>query len=211
MSRIDLLIQEYQKLTPFYIRHKEDSLLMKFVNVIVVWFCPDFMTHYTTVIGNTIYLPSAQLEQRDEDTLMRILAHEIVHILDAERWTFPLFWLGYLFPQILALGVFLFPLLGFWALLFLLFLLPLPASFRLYFEARAYAIDVLTASKTQQSSVIIKSAALMASWNYYRMHPSEEAIQDYIMHWLEQAESGRDEILSKVLLVYEMVQEMYEE
>lgn len=183
---------------------------MQFLNIFVIWFCPDFMTHYTTVVGRTIYIPSVKMQTTDEDALMRIIAHEVVHILDSEKWSLPVFISGYLFPQILAAGVLLVPLIGLWALFFLLFLLPLPSGFRLYFESRAYAMDVLTSSKSRQSAVLLHSASLMTSWNYYCMHNSEEVVQDYILHWIEAAENGKDLILSKVLLVYEMVQEMYE-
>ncbi len=210
MSQIDALIQEYQKLTPFRLKYKEESRLMQFLNIFVIWFCPDFMTQYTTVVGHTIYLPSIKMQTTDEEILMRTIAHEVVHILDSERWSLPVFISGYLFPQILAAGIILMPFIGLWALLFLLFLLPLPSGFRLYFESRAYAIDVLTASKSRRSAVLLESSAVMTSWSYYSMHNSEEVVQDYILHWVEKAEHGKDQILSKVLLVYEMVKEMYE-
>ena len=210
MTRLQILIAEFQKISPFTIRFKDESWIMKLLNVFVVWYNPDFMTHYTTILGNSVYLPKRSYTYSEEDRLMRILTHEMVHLLDQKRYSSPLFITGYLFPQIMAIGVLSFPILGYWALCFLIFLLPFPAPFRGYFESRAYAIDVLTAHPEKQVATLRYAAKDLCSWNYYRIHPDEEMMRDSISYWIQTAESGKDPVLTKVLLTYEMVQEMYE-
>ena len=207
MSRLDHLIEELQFVIPFRIRFKDESWEMRLLNIFVFWFCPDFMTHYTTVIGSTIYFPNRSYLEMREERAMQTLAHEVVHMLDAERWSTPLFMAGYLFPQILTLGVFTFPLFGWWSLLFLVFLVPFPAPFRAYFESRAYAMDVLTYPQSQRLMAMRNFAQIFPSWNYYKMLPDAESAESLIWSWVEKAESGEDEMLMRVLLVYEMVQD----
>ena len=107
--------------------------------------------------------------------------------------------------QILAIGVLSFPITGIWALLFLLFLLPIPAPLRFYFESRAYAIDVLTARYRERELVLDKSVEHFGSWDYYLMFPFKDMARNTINYWVEKAEKGEDKILLKVLLLYEMV------
>ena len=59
-------------------------------------------------------------------------------------------------------------------LLFLLFLLPIPAPLRAKYEARAYAIDVLTSLPSQRSDAIERIVDLFEGWDYYRMFPFRE-------------------------------------
>ena len=135
---------ELKRLTPYRIRFKDEAWEMQALYLFVFWFCPDFLTRFTTVIGRTIYFPNRQYLERYPQVATRTLAHEAVHLLDQQRWGKGLFILSYLFPQILSLGVFLFPFMGPFSLLFLLFLAPWPAPFRAHIEARAYAMDYLT-------------------------------------------------------------------
>jgi len=125
---------------------KDDSKFMKLLNFFVGKFNKGFMTDYITTIGTNIYFPKAKLEAEDESAT-EILAHEWIHVRDEQRLKL-LFRLGYLFPQILAV----FALLGlfgflfkpmFFMFLFLLFLAPLPAPFRMMFELKAFRITKL--------------------------------------------------------------------
>lgn len=138
---------------------------------------------------------------------MRILAHEVVHLLDSERCSEPVFMLSYLFPQILAVGVFCLPLIGPWALLFLLFLLPLPAPFRFYFESRAFALDLMLSEPAHRARMRDRIVEHFAGWSYYRMFPFPTRAEQALRHWMEKAEKGEDKILVKVLLIYEMMEE----
>lgn len=207
MVRFDQLTREMQNLVPFRIRYKDERWEMQVLAAFVAPFCPNFLTDYTTVIGRTIYFPHRHyLMQRPEQS-ERVLAHEVVHLMDAEDVSQPVFGLSYLFPQLLALGVGLFPFIGWWALGFLLFLLPWPAPFRLYFESRAFAIDVLTAPPFERERVLEWAVEQCGSWGYYRMFPFRNLTRQLILHWVKQAELGKDEILLKVLLTYEMATE----
>ena len=207
MNRFELLYQELNKLHPVKIRFKDESPFMQVLNLFVMGFCPTFLSEYTTVIGNMIYFPNRHYIDAKPESAMRTLAHEMVHVMDMSKWSPVLFNLSYLFPQILAVGVFSFPWLGWWALLFLLFLLPIPAPFRAYFEARAYAIDVLTSNPEYTKETLYHSASHFSSWNYYKMYPYPEEAREKITHWVKEAESGTDDILLKILLNYEMISE----
>lgn len=206
-SQFDKLQQELQTIVPFRIRYKDESWEMQLLNLFVLWFCPSFLTNYTTVIGSTIYFPNRSHIYQHPEHAMRTLAHEVVHLADAQKWSFPLFSIGYLFPQILVLGVFTFPLIGIWALIFLIFAFPLPAPFRFYFESRAYALDVLTSPESHRQEVIEHASKHFESWDYYKMYPFREQVQQTIRNWTAKAETGEDPILLKVLLVYELVSE----
>lgn len=207
MESFDKLSQELQALAPFRIRYKDEAIEMQLLNVLVFWFCPNFLTHYTTVIGSTIYFPTRNYVQNHPQSAMRTLAHEVVHLVDASKWSFPIFSFAYLFPQILTLGIFTFPLIGWWALGFLLFALPLPAPFRFYFESRAYALDVLTASDGHKNACLDRACKHFSSWDYYKMYPYEDQVKTSIQNWIQKAESGEDKVLLKVLLVYELIAE----
>jgi hypothetical protein len=207
LTRFDILEAALREEVPFRIRYKDESPEMEAIAVFVEGFSPDFMDRYTTVIGSTIYFPNRHFLFHSEEQAMRTLAHEAVHLLDAERWSMPLFSLAYLFPQILAVGVFLFPWLGIWALTFLLFLLPLPAPFRFYFESRAYALDLLTLPRSEREPVMERIIEEFAGWGYYRMFPFRKLVAQSLLHWVRKAEKGKDPILLKVLLLYEMAAE----
>ena len=207
MDRFETLQAEFQKLVPFRIRFKDEAPEMQILNLFVMWFCPGFLTRFTTVIGSTIYFPNRAFISLTPHTAMRIMTHEVVHLLDAQKYSFPVFAATYLFPQILAVGVFLFPWLGWWALLFLLFLLPLPAPFRAHFEARAYAIDILTSSPERQEEQFEYAMMQFESWDYYKMYPFPEKAEANLRYWMDQAEKGKDPQLIRTLLLYELISE----
>lgn len=129
------------------IKYKDESLFMKILGKIM-FFNKSFMTDYVTTVGNTVYFPSKSfLAIRPVSSLM-ILMHELVHVYDSKKFTSPLFSFLYLFPQILALlALPLFFINWQIALLFLLFLLPIPAYFRTYFEKRGYLISLYVENK----------------------------------------------------------------
>ena len=207
MDRFDHLVEELQEVVPFRIRYKDEAWEMQLLSILVIWFCPNFLTQFTTVIGSTIYFPSRSYVRLNPDSAMRTLAHEVVHILDMDKWSAGIFMGSYLFPQILAFGVFTFPFFGFWSLLFLVFLLPIPAPFRYHFEARGYAMDVLTAHPSRRAEILERSLDHFTGWNYYKMFPFEEVVRDTIRSYVVKAEAGEDKDLMKVLLVYELVAE----
>ncbi|MEZ4775348.1 MAG: hypothetical protein R3D00_19345 [Bacteroidia bacterium] len=207
MDRFEKFAEELKQIAPFNIRYKDESWEMQVLNLFAMPFCPEFLSRFTTVVGNNIYFPNRSFIRMNPDAAMRTLAHEAVHILDMDRWTPGFFAGAYLFPQILALGVFLFPFLGIWALLFLLFLLPIPAPFRTYFEVRGYAMDVLTVAPHQRKAVLDQAVAQFTGWNYYKMFPFESSVRAQITEWVNKAEKGEAKDLMKILLIYELVVE----
>lgn len=126
------------------IEFKDHSKLMKTIGFLM-FFNKQFMTQFITTIGSTIYFPNEQKFNEKEIASVITVCHEIVHVLDSKKY-FLLFQLGYLFPQILALlSIPLFFVNIYIGLAFLLFLLPLPAYFRMVFEKRAYLTEIYTA------------------------------------------------------------------
>jgi hypothetical protein len=118
---------------------------------------PEFMTKYITTIGDTIYWPDQGLVNPDSESMLRVVVHETVHVADSKRFTSLLFSFLYLFPQSLA-ALALLSLLAvwkiqfLWCLLFLLFLAPIPAPFRYWFELRAYRTSLMFAKLEDKQS-----------------------------------------------------------
>lgn len=56
-----------------------------------------YMTHYHTVIGDTLYVPAAWATMSDIGRVI-LLRHERVHLLQRRRYGFPLFAFLYLVP-----------------------------------------------------------------------------------------------------------------
>lgn len=134
----------------FDVKYKDQSWFMKFLNFFVQIFNKDFMTMYISTIGNTIYFPSEEYIKEHEDEAMLVLAHEIVHVAQGEKYGGFLFSLMYLFPQCLAALSLLAILAVFWTpflfcLLFLLFLAPIPAPWRTKFEVEGYTMSLFMA------------------------------------------------------------------
>ena len=204
MKKIEAFLEEIKKDIPVRICYKDQSVFMKWLNPFVSLFTKDFMTRFTTTIGYTVYFPSQEYVKRDENNALQILAHEAVHLLDTKKWSRPVFMTTYLFPQILALGIFFFPWLGITSLFFLLFLLPLPAPFRFFWESRGYTIDIIT-SKNNAFEAYIK---YFTGWDYYMMFPFPKLVSRVFNHWVEKIESREDKILLKVWLIYEMANEL---
>lgn len=138
-------VQASQKYFPnLQVKYKDQSFLMKSIGK-VLFFNKTFMTDYTTTLGDTIYFPNQAFVKVRAISSTVILLHEIVHIKDSHKISKLLFSFLYACPQILVL--LLIPLLFVsWkiALLALIFALPFPAIFRMYFEKRAYLSSLYT-------------------------------------------------------------------
>lgn len=139
MGKVKALIEIIKKDFPdFEVIDKKQSTLMSVLSK-VLFFNKKFMTHYTTTVGNKIYVPDLSFLD-DEDNAFIVLAHEYVHMCDNKRLG-PLFKLLYLSPQIFAL----LSLFAFWNITWLwclLFLLPLPSPGRTWFEYRGYSMSM---------------------------------------------------------------------
>jgi len=125
------------------IKYKDQSLLTKIIGKIM-FFNKGFMTDYVTTIGNTVYFPNQDFVKLRPVSSVVLLLHELMHVKDSQKFSRPLFSFLYLFP--LSLIPFLIPLFFFWwkpaLVLTVLFLLPLPAYFRMIFEKRAYMVSL---------------------------------------------------------------------
>lgn len=135
-----------QKYCPkFNVKFKNQSLLMKILSY-VLFFNKDFMSRYITTIGYTVYVPNEEDYKANPDMYDEILTHEFVHMMDYKKWNI-LFFASYLFPQCLSvLSLFSFLAIGhslLWllCLLFLVFVGPLPAYFRMHWELRGYTMS----------------------------------------------------------------------
>ena len=123
----------------FELVDKRHSTLMKVISK-VLFFNPNFMTKFITVIGNKVYVPSLPWKITNPYGAIEILCHEWVHMKDAKSMKF-MFKFLYLFPQIFAI---LAPL-GFWNPWFFLALLcaaPIPAPWRTKLELRGYTMSM---------------------------------------------------------------------
>jgi hypothetical protein len=133
------------------IKFKDESLLMKVIDK-VVFFNGDFM-NFTTTFGSTVYLPSAAKLKTSPVSFTIIFMHEVAHIYENSKNGI-LFKLLYLFPQVLALLAIPAFFLFHWyiALAFLLFLLPIPAYFRMREERRAYTMSLYVMNRLNNTS-----------------------------------------------------------
>lgn len=195
MDPISHFVEYLCQLTPgIKLVEKERSLLMKILGKLL-FFNKRFMTHTTTVLGKTIYTPS----QIPHDlALMGIVAHEYVHIRDAQRLGFVKFALGYTFPQNLTLLALL-SLLAFWEPAFVGFLIfieaifPWPAFYRIGIEKKAYAMSLLfklwAQGKVHQSTVDSIVDILHGS-TYYWPGGNKKLSQFYFGIVLEDAQHG---------------------
>lgn len=160
-------IAEFQKLIPFRIRLKSDSRTHRLLALAISWYIPTYLTHYVTIIGRTIYLPKKHA--LDHSSSIFMIAHEVVHLMDQRRLSYPVFILMYLSPQILTLGIFTFPWIGWWACCFLIFVLPWPSVGRVYLESRAYGLEQYLIQKSMQGHSINRVKSIFTSWDYYKM------------------------------------------
>lgn len=141
---IDRIISNSKKEMQFDIKYKDESKFMKLLDTLM-FFNKNFH-NYITTINNTIYFPTRSYFEEKPLSSISTLIHELVHIYDKNRMTFPVFSLLYLSPQILFLfAIPLFFILSIkFSLFFFLLLLPLPALGRAWLEYRAYSISIYT-------------------------------------------------------------------
>lgn len=140
MAFNNLVIKAQTYFPKLQVKFKDQSSLMKFLGKLM-FFNPAFMTSFVTTLGNTIYMPNYAYTQTQAGT--DVFIHECTHLYDQKRFSF-LYTLAYGLPQFLFLPALL---LFFWhwqvaVIVAPLFLLPLPAPWRAYFEKRAYSVQL---------------------------------------------------------------------
>lgn len=98
----------------FRIRYKNESRLMRLLAVLAYPFNESFADGYITTLGSTVYFPSREDVEQSYANSADTLAHEGVHIFDAERhgvW----FTLSYALNQLALLPLMVaFAILGSW-------------------------------------------------------------------------------------------------
>lgn len=156
------------------IKYKDQSTLMKILGTLMKPINPDFMTSYLSTIGDTVYLPSETYATQNPQAFTDVFIHECTHMYDEKRIGF-WYTLAYIFPQILAPICLLLMFLVTWKIMLplaILFLLPLPAPWRAYFEKRAYFVQMYAGNKLWGSDPV-KDGETYAQWfrtgDYYWM------------------------------------------
>lgn len=195
------------------IKYKNESTFMKILGKIL-FFNPQFMDQYITTLGNTIYFPNRDYANSDPVDAATVLLHELVHVYDSQKRS--LFPFLYMLPQLLSLIFFpLFFIFGFKIALFsLLFLLPLPAYFRMFAERKAYTIELYAYNKLNSQGYEINFDGLptlivsqFKTSSYYFMWPFN-SIDSYFSNVLTQIKNGNQpyyeaelySIIDKILL-----------
>lgn len=173
------------------VRFKNESILMRVLGIIL-FFNPDFMTNYTTTIGNTVYFPSKEWLESRKTSAAAVLAHELVHIQDSKEAGLIVFSYTYLVPQIFALLSLFAIFSSWWWLLCLVFLAPIPAPFRTYWELRGYAMsDAVRYKSTEKFTDIDWMAGQFTSGSYFFMWPFKADIKKRILRNRELIKQGK--------------------
>lgn len=196
MIPTQIYIEAFKRTIPFRIKFKSASRRQKLIAFLIQWYLPTYLTHYTTVIGKSIYFPNEDLIKHP--TTRFTIAHEVVHLLDQRRLSTPIFLLLYLSPQILALGVLSFPWLEYGALWFLLFGLPWPSPGRVYLEARAYGLELSLYQKAGYKVDYDKFVDVFVSPSYYFMSWTRSYGKRQLLKYFQLASRKGDRIFDQV-------------
>lgn len=154
--------------------HKADSPLMRAVGVALWPITPDFADAFTTVLGDTVYLPRPP-DQVARKPLARTLAHEFVHQLDMDQWG-PVFYATYAAAM------------------------PALRTSRAHWERRAYAVDLMLShhdgGRVAMDHTFDRIVPLFSGPAYGWMWAGRDAARRYL-------EPVRDEVVSGTLQVRE--------
>lgn len=201
MSFQNLVTAAQEYFPKLKIKYKNHSWFMKLLSV-VFFFSPGFMTRYTTTIGNTVYFPSKEFVQKHEVSSCIIVLHELVHLYDQKIMSKSLFLFTYLFPQILSPICLLLIFLLTWKIMLplaIIFALPIPAVFRMYWEKRAYFSSFyvlqLLASKLKFNPHLKAQEHIFLRYfhdsSYYFMWPFKKAIRGQFDQALQLSKEGK--------------------
>jgi len=188
MSFLNLVTKAKIYFPDLQIKYKDQSWFMKLIGAIL-FFNKSFMTSFTTTIGSTVYFPTESSVKARPVSAAIVLLHEFIHIYDAKKISKPLFMFLYLTPQIfvlLCLPLFLIS----WKIalpLVILFSLPIPSYFRMFFEKRAYltslyAVNALAIRLNFKPLLAIQNENFIKLFNnssYYFMWPFDNLRKDF--------------------------------
>lgn len=116
----DLLLEIRQSHPKLKIKFKDESKFQQFIGKIAKPINKEYLTQYTTVMGNTIWFPSRDLYEKNPRQSATILLHEWIHLYDRRR-----------FPILFDLSYIL--------------MLPCVFTMRGHWERRGYAADIMMA------------------------------------------------------------------
>jgi len=148
---------------------KRDVTWMRWLGGALRPVIPEFSTRYTTVLGDTVFLPRP-VEEIPSEVLCATLAHELVHQFDQARWG-ALFYLSY----------------G--------FCLPTGRSMRAWWERRAYAVDLMIAHERGGEAEVRRVEALLvdmfAGRTYLWMWAGRRAARRFLAPVVDAVLAGR--------------------
>jgi hypothetical protein len=198
MTKLDELLIELRKYIPqANVKPKSASWFMRLLSALVFW-NSNFANSFIITFGYTSYFPDIYLEDQYDYLNVETLAHEFVHMWDFNN-NKVFFSILYAMPQIL--GVFTLLALGafaskLWliALVCLLFLLPLPAYWRMNYEFRGYVMDMAVKywreNNFNDEEIYVDQ---FINGNYYFMWPFKNGI-------LKRFETAKQSIIDNSLL-----------
>ena len=211
---IDRAISNSKKQIDFEVKFKDESPFMRFLGK-VLFFNKRF-SQFTTTVGKTIYFPSrAHLENSPVSSTSTLL-HELVHVSDRNKLTFPLFGLLYLSPQIFFLLCLPLFLVSWKIVLFsFIFLVPLPAIGRAWLEFRGYCMTmyVLYVLHKQYNLSInfqaLKTGILdqFTSSNYYFMFPFKKTMNNKLNEAFERVLKNKHPFEDKIFEMADVILE----
>lgn len=185
----------------FEVRFKDESKWQRILGVLVWVFNREYMTRYTTTFYPVVWFPSKAFYEERPSPSLRILAHELVHLLDTKAH--PVWMrLSYLLPQVLSILAFLaiIPvaiLWGLWGLLpfgiGLVLLVPWPSPWRTAWELRGYGMSLACAQWMNPLTVEVMRDHIVENFvtsNYYFMSWSRARILKQLDEWIARARDG---------------------
>lgn len=166
----------------------------------------------TITVAPRVYMP-LNIHEAPE-IAWRVLAHEYIHLCQAQTDSRLLFMLKYSFPQCLALLSLIGFLLNPYFLLFLLFILPLPAYYRMRYEMEGYLMSIAVnywrtgyVSSAQRADV----KAVFKSGTYYYMWPFKHWVDRKVNTEIQKLESGEYDDRPGYCDVYKLIKEIWSE
>ena len=168
MDRLDRILALVRQHVPdLRLVHKAEVPWMRWAGAVLRPAMPEFMTHYATVVGDTVYLPRP-VERIDREVLAATLAHELIHQLDQARWG-PVFYVSY------AVG------------------LPTGRGARAVWERRAYAVDLMLAHHQEGERGLHRKAEqlvrLFSGPGYLWMWAGRRAAREFLRPTVEAVRS----------------------
>lgn len=164
----------------FNIKFKDSSLLMKLIGKLL-FFNKNFMTKYTTTLGNDIYFPNEAAYLQEKSII--IIAHELTHIEKNKDFIKTNFL--YLFPASLVIfAPILFYISWFWGILFAIFcLLPWPAYWRMKMELEGYQMSLFILNELLKQLDIPESSRLFKLQEQAIFYSQEFTGLSYYLMW----------------------------